>query len=561
MENKFVNYLNTLHNEQSGNANALAESQINNEYFRKIEVNRPAANYIANRISNNDKGCLIILTGHAGDGKTTLLFQTLGLLTTNSFGCGVNEYLELPNGKTIHYVKDFSELTSDDRENVFSSALTDIEKGIYTILVANTGPLIDTFKKVFKNELDAENTIIDRMDATDNYEKEVYGYPLLVLNIALLDNTGFIEEYTKKLITVDNWSICEECTSANHCPVNRNVKLLRNHPQAIKFLRDFYIWELEHDRRATIRQISAHIAYSLTGGLECGVISRNRFRSIDYLFSNLLFGEGKMNNKYVANQIRGIKMINDLGIDSMTSSFDYSLYVQKDYKNLFINDEELNKVIAYLDTVSDKKINDSVKRRMLKRLLLVFLRDIDNEREKLYRDIFSAYYPEYLYFRNGSLKPSQKIKNMILQALRITFAGQGKENEPIYLTLRRSGESIQNVQLLIGRINIDDLYIKVIKSSASEISSENIYQIELHYNKKQIKLSLPLLNYFEKITKGMIITQVDPLLSYGIESLKSELLSVCHLSNTGGNEIEMLVRTDSGCKKYEICIETNKFTG
>lgn len=51
MENNgFVDYLNTLHNEQANNENALAEAQQNNPYFKKVKVERPEAQYIANRI-------------------------------------------------------------------------------------------------------------------------------------------------------------------------------------------------------------------------------------------------------------------------------------------------------------------------------------------------------------------------------------------------------------------------------------------------------------------------------------------------------------------------------
>lgn len=76
MENNgFVDYLNTLHNEQANNENALAEAQQNNPYFKKVKVERPEAQYIANRIETGENACLMILTGHAGDGKTTLLFQ------------------------------------------------------------------------------------------------------------------------------------------------------------------------------------------------------------------------------------------------------------------------------------------------------------------------------------------------------------------------------------------------------------------------------------------------------------------------------------------------------
>ncbi len=76
MENNgFVDYLNTLHNEQANNENALAEAQQNNPYFKKVKVERPEAQYIANRIETGENACLMILTGHAGDGKPRCCFK------------------------------------------------------------------------------------------------------------------------------------------------------------------------------------------------------------------------------------------------------------------------------------------------------------------------------------------------------------------------------------------------------------------------------------------------------------------------------------------------------
>lgn len=40
MINPFVDYLNTLNNASSNNENALAESQVLNEYYEKVMVER-----------------------------------------------------------------------------------------------------------------------------------------------------------------------------------------------------------------------------------------------------------------------------------------------------------------------------------------------------------------------------------------------------------------------------------------------------------------------------------------------------------------------------------------
>ena len=295
MENNgFVDYLNTLHNEQANNENALAEAQQNNPYFKKVKVERPEAQYIANRIETGENACLMILTGHAGDGKTTLLFQVLEKIARN-----ISDIKVVPSGelltnqnKKVRYIKDFSELTKDERRLSFKKALDDAEIGIYTILVANTGPLIDTFKDVFPDQDDAESTIIEQMDSSQAKETDLYGHRIITMNIARIDNTTFVSEFGQKIVDESNWEHCSTCDKRDLCPIAFNAQLVRQNKSALHFLKSFYIWEQNLDNRATIRQITAHLAFALTGGLNCTRVHQRVKPSwkAKYLFSNLLFG-------------------------------------------------------------------------------------------------------------------------------------------------------------------------------------------------------------------------------------------------------------------------------
>ncbi len=69
--NPFVNYLNTLHNTTAANPNALAESQALNPYFGSIHVPLALTDFIERELTGS-AGNHVILTGHAGDGKSTI---------------------------------------------------------------------------------------------------------------------------------------------------------------------------------------------------------------------------------------------------------------------------------------------------------------------------------------------------------------------------------------------------------------------------------------------------------------------------------------------------------
>ena len=76
MGNEFINYLNSMNNANGDNINALAEAQVTNKYYSSIRVDRKLGKFIQNKISNGEHKSYII-TGHAGDGKTSILVQIL----------------------------------------------------------------------------------------------------------------------------------------------------------------------------------------------------------------------------------------------------------------------------------------------------------------------------------------------------------------------------------------------------------------------------------------------------------------------------------------------------
>jgi serine/threonine protein kinase len=73
---RFVDYLNTIHNATASNRNALAEAQAVSEFFGSIYVPFPLIDklYVLFQRAEED---VCILTGHAGDGKSTIALDLL----------------------------------------------------------------------------------------------------------------------------------------------------------------------------------------------------------------------------------------------------------------------------------------------------------------------------------------------------------------------------------------------------------------------------------------------------------------------------------------------------
>ena len=123
MGREFVNYLNTMNNASGDNINALAESQVTNQYYNHIRVDRKLGKYIVDKIKNGAKETYII-TGHAGDGKTSILIQVLKDLGLLNEGEALEvEALKEKEDIKLMYVKDMSELSETKQVDLLEKSL------------------------------------------------------------------------------------------------------------------------------------------------------------------------------------------------------------------------------------------------------------------------------------------------------------------------------------------------------------------------------------------------------------------------------------------------------
>ena len=116
MGNDFIEYLNSMNNANSCNKNALAESQVLDDYYDDIKITRKLGDILYEKLFNSNP-IGVILTGHAGDGKTSILIQILEKIGYFSKGKKPLKESELYNEK-LFYVKDMSELNEENQIQV-----------------------------------------------------------------------------------------------------------------------------------------------------------------------------------------------------------------------------------------------------------------------------------------------------------------------------------------------------------------------------------------------------------------------------------------------------------
>jgi len=574
----FIDYLNTLHNANAGNDNALAETQVTNPYYFKIHIDRKIGNILLDKIKE-EKPASIILTGHAGDGKTSLVIQILK--TINALM--PNEKLKESDVVTISainrdllYVKDMSELTQEKQENFLKEILEAPEKDHSAILVSNTGPLIETMKRFFqkkgcnKDEVNnIEMKILDGMDMPGLNKVTIEGYNFYVLNVARIDNVSFAPKVIEKLIQEDLWTNCINCKYNSLCPLHNNYSSLKEAFNRIcRFCEDFYRWLYENDNRMTIRQILAHITFAITGGLSCNDIAKKNCEDFlfEYHFANLFFGFRKISEIPGSDQLRGIRALKELGLDQKSlAKEDYKLFVRGDFTDFSEPIGEMLKKtwnkfsFNYSLAVSESKENMNL-RRSIRRFYLLFSILPEDNYNSLLSEVFSGIYEEFLKLKKKLANKIQcrNLERMIADALYHIFVGFAPQNnnKTLYLTLRRENESSPNVQIIHGYLSYNDIKFSQENSKTDLDNDSDSYDLYIKTNcMDKFKISLPLLDYFKKIVAGGVSTKLHPYLSYGLDKLKANLAKA-H-SFTEEKEIQVLVNTIEGPKNFSVIISDN----
>ena len=529
--NDFVKYLNGLHNYNAQNQNAYGEKNVQSPYYKYTQVPIDICEHIINLIEKEEPH-IIILTGHAGDGKTSIMYQVL-----RQFGVDIpsSQTSEQPiseiitgSGKMVTCIKYFSELSDKKRLSVLEEITTGLKNKKYGFMVANTGPLINTFGALFCDEEEQEKArmdIIDEMDSNTGIIRNIHGYPMAIINVAAIENTGFAEKFLSKIQDEKLWGSCEVCCRKAYCHIwNNHQLILENKDRVCEFIRYYYIWQSEYGTRLTIRSMTEHLAYMFTGGDGC-----------EDIISNPL-----------SENVVAVRLAKESGIYLKRLRADEELLIRRDYKHLF--GDSLNKVISDVDTYTELNPEwDNELRRMY-----LFMSIVSAEQHKKdIEDIFSKQFYPYYMVRNKDANPIRAQKDLVIDALRMIYSGTvTNSSNMIPITMSSEGGISQSVQLIAGTLNTGDIDIRKEPDSDMNKGKNNLYlkikKIHSYY------LTLPMLDYFEDLRDGVIATNIDPQLSHGIEDLKATLLSV---ADTDEDRLDMLVMSNTGYTQESIVIE------
>ena len=557
---KYISYLNSLHNYNAQNSNAYGEKNVCSEFFQEVAVKVGLCSYIEMQFLNEEPHVLI-LTGHAGDGKTSIMYQVLKDFNINF---NVEEKITeifLPEGKKCRCIKDYSELSDTEKLVALKECVELPQKGEFVFMVANTGPLINTFGELFpeRERENAKISLIDAMDENAGVVKDINGYKINVINVAAIDNTSFASAFVENIIKDDLWSNCTACDKHEYCYILRNRNLItQNKQRVLEFIEEHYIWLIEHGTRLTIRSMTEQLAYMLTGGMNCDEVVPEELNK--YLFFNLFFGYIGLKNNERANAIIAVKEAKECAYDKKRLRADEELLINCDYKISF--GDEMNTVLAesYKNDGQVSGWTEFVRRAYI-------FANIETDKDKKSRDsedIFSKQFEKYLGLRKGKITPSKSDTNLIIDALSMMYMGKiaDSDTKEIPITLSKTSGLTQNVQLITGSISARRMNL-VQQKTRDSVFDEEHQRYELHLKVEKVVLntniSLPMLNYFEELRNGIIATNIDPQLSHGVESLKAQLAKECN-DEEDDEQFEMIILKNDGVKNCKLELESdNKF--
>lgn len=589
--NEFINYLNSTNNVGGNSTGSLAESQVKSTYYDSVKVDRKLGTYIIDCVESREHKAFI-LTGHAGDGKTSILVQVLKTLGYLQNGAGLSVEEEFDN---FLYIKDMSEIAAEHQVEALKKALHAPNDGKTSLLISNTGPLLKTFEALKKEQIEAtgetftekdrlalQSTLLTQLDTNSDGVITVAGYSFILVNIARVDNVPFAVKILKNILNPNLWSPCSSCECADRCPIKSNCDIVTaQFDRVAAFVENYYRYLYENDKRMTIRQMVGQISYASPGNLTCQEISSRHLREpfFNYNFANLFFGFVGLKAAKDATQIKGIEQVRNLELDRIALDVDYQLFVSQDYSCFAPHiSSELQSVstkyrkhyqITDEDQLLDEKKHEKELqlRRAVRRFYLLFsLFENDGDINNVMNQVFGALYSDYcaLISSKQSKHVLNQMRSTVFDALYIKNTGflpNGKTELP--LTLRREDDVFQNVMIVLGEVNRSDLSIIQTKVSSNFEDVDNKHELHLRMDGKDFRLTLPMINYFNNLIHGAIASNNNPALSHGIAQLDALLLEQygeCKPECEEDCELTVIINTTRGQEIERFAFDGNRLS-
>lgn len=550
--NSFVAYLSTLHSSDANNKGALAESQAREPLFAELQVSHPWAGGMLERLTG-DAGGHVILSGHAGDGKSTIAIEILRKLH------GLSEGAPLPNGlqriETVEsdgvqvtIVKDLSECTPVERKQIFSALTSNVYR---YLIISNTGTLLDFFKAhasdLGKSSVEIEDLVLTALDSTTCRPLEL-GANSSVFNLAQCDNVDLALKFLTKMVSSSKWEACAACPFARGCPIlaNRTV-VLRHLDTVLDRIGLLYYRAYAYGERLTMRQVGAHFAYMITAGLDCSQVAQLAENSAlkpdgAYSFVNRFWGDDGFSVDASSLQMKAIRVfaaqpLNEKFAPTLERRFWES--VDKTF-DLGIPEVavESSGMLKKSKRTGDGQVlrRAAFARRNWRRYMYFFYEPpaSDVELSSDFGKFLSSFLgsPMAVRFRSWQRDPktfsAKVLQTALFAVLQEEFCGYrlidgGSHAGDLFITLRqKSSAVVQSAQLVLCKVNFSDAF--VLKMQGEPVKMPTLVGVE-DLDGISLTLDLPFLDYMMVRRNGGLSQGLNASYRTRLEKLMSQVVS------------------------------------
>jgi len=217
----------------------------------------------------------IILTGNAGDGKTYLCRQIITAFTGQP-SVEWSDRLEWSiarNDQTLRVVKDLSEMGEETGALMLLELAREWQmespRSVF-LVAANEGRLRAVLQHERLRDLRME------VDHQLGIGPDLSNGRLVVLNLNQVTTSTYVPSALGWFTAPVHWLACTGCAAFESCPLRFNAERLAEPHIAGRVQRLYQV--LEHlGVHVTLRDMLIHLAYTLTGGLDCAtVIAKSR---------------------------------------------------------------------------------------------------------------------------------------------------------------------------------------------------------------------------------------------------------------------------------------------
>ncbi len=527
--NPFVAYLNTLSNASAGNENAVAEAHMHSPFYDRLHVPNPLVEAVLEELLNQRHN--VILTGNAGDGKTTIAAEIYRKLTGRWLP--TEPRVEVPEHRLV-IVKDMSELPASEQGRVLGEAAASRDR-VY-LVVTNTGRLLESARHLTGAGAYGGDVLSELLTALEKDEAcPVLGGRFTLLNVGRTDSIDTACEVFRRMLAAENWQPCQGCRLQEACPVRQNVRFIQETEQTVVHRVGLAYRRLyEYGTRLTMRQMVGHLAYALTAGWECAqldslseiALAEARPRS---LFANRFFGDDGDQLCPEATQLTPVAPIREAGFGAM-------LYPNVE-RRLWVRDGEecpvgpVQKLLRGLCKEGREGVEPPRARRQARRLLYFFGSSSDREIER-YLPVFlrSPTLLEYLRYTapDGIMEAHQEVawRCRVLQVVQEVLAavrlpeGSWKKTDRLYITLNPRS-SATATRIALASFATEDFSIRA-EPGHRAVPKARQRLVLRHKNGAALWLDLPFLDYVAGRYEGEVAAQLsafheDRLQRFGAE--------------------------------------------